>query len=504
MVSCVGWTIRCSSYRLKLETQSCSARARVVDGGTATTRVRVNSVSRIPIRLKVTTAFAIALAIVLVGIGSFLYLRFRAGLDASIDQGLRTRAGDVTALVQQADSGLTQSGASPLTARGESFAQILAADGRIFDSTPLIKAAPILDRAQVSRALSGPVLLQIGPRGRISEAARLLATPVQAQGRRLVVVVGVSLGERTDALRKLAGLLLLSGVAALVLVSAAGYLAVAGALRPIESMRARASEISGGIPDERLPVSPARDEVARLGTTLNSMLGRLEAVFTRERQFVSDASHELRTPLGILKTELELALRGSHSQAELEDAIRSAAVETDRVVQLAEDLLVIARADQGQLPVRRTAVDLGGMLDGVRLRFERRATEQQRPLLMEAPPQGTVSADRLRLEQALGNMVDNALRHGAGPITIRAIQTPDATELHVTDTGPGISTEFASQAFERFTREDRSRGHGGSGLGLAIVQAIAVAHGGRAHAANSQAGGADFWITIPHDSPARS
>jgi signal transduction histidine kinase len=394
-------------------------------------------VSRIPIRWKVTTAFAIALAIVLAGIGSFLYLQFRAGLDRSIDQGLRTRSGDVTALVQQADSGLKQSGTSPLTARGESFAQILAANGRIFDSTPLIKAAPILDRAQVSRALRGPVLVQIGPKGRISASARLLATPVQAQGRRLVVVVGLSLAERTDALRQLAELLLIGGVAALVLVSAAGYLAVAGALRPIESMRARASEISGGTPDERLPVPPARDEVARLGTTLNSMLARLEAVFARERRFVSDASHELRTPLGILKTELELALRGSHSQAELEDAIRSAATETDRLVQLAEDLLVVARADQGGLPVRRTTVDLDDVLDGVRRRFERRATEQQRPLQVDVPAQATVSADWLRLEQALGNMVDNALRHGAGPITITAVQTQTGTELHVTDSGRG-------------------------------------------------------------------
>jgi two-component system, OmpR family, sensor kinase len=464
----------------------------------------VENVSRIPIRIKVTTAFAIALAIVLAGIGSFLYLRFRAGLDNSINQGLRTRAGDVTALAKQADSGLTQSGTSPLTARGESFAQLLTATDRIFDSTPLIKSAPILDRAQLSRALRGSVILQIGPRPHIPGVVRLFATPVQAQGRRLVVVVGVSLSQRTDALSELSGLLVIGGVAALVLVSAAGYLAVAGALRPIESMRARASEISGGTPAERLPVPPARDEVARLGTTLNQMLGRLEAAFTRERQFVSDASHELRTPLGILKTELELALRGAHSQAELEDSIRSAAVETDRVIQLADDLLVIARADQGRLPVRHTDVELGGMLEGVGQRFERRAAEQQRPLLIEAPAHRTVSADRLRLEQALGNMVDNALRYGAGPITIKAFQTPSATELHVTDTGQGISAEFVSVAFERFTRENRGRERGGSGLGLAIVQAIAIAHGGQAHAANSEVGGADFWITIPNRGPVRS
>jgi two-component system, OmpR family, sensor kinase len=463
-------------------------------------RFMVSGVSRIPIRVKVTMAFAIALAIVLAGIGSFLYLEFRAGLDSSIDQGLRTRAGDVTALVKQADTGLTQSGGSPLTARGESFAQILTAGGQIFDSTPLIKAAPILNPAQVSRAMHGAVFLQVGSVGRIVQPARLLATPVYAQGRRLIVVVGVSLAERSDALSELAGLLLICGAAALVLVSATGYLAVAGALRPIESMRARASEISGGTPDERLPVSPARDEVARLGTTLNQMLGRLEAAFARERRFVSDASHELRTPLGILKTELELALRGSRSQEELKDSIRSAAVETDRVVQLAQDLLVIARADQGELPVRRADVDLGVLLDGVRQRFARRAAECQRGLLVDVPAGATVSADRLRLEQALGNMVDNALRHGAGPVTLQVRTTQSETELHVTDTGPGLSAEFAPQAFERFTRQDRGRG--GSGLGLAIVQAIATAHGGQAHAARRNNAVTDFWITIPNHSPA--
>lgn len=454
--------------------------------------------ARTPIRAKVTTAFAVALTIVLAGIGWFVFLEFRAGLDSSIDQGLRSRAGDVTALVKQADTGLTQSGASPLTDRGESFAQILTATGQIFDSTPLIKAAPILAPAQVRRGLAGSTVLQIIERGRISGPVRLLATPVHAQGRPLLVVVGVSLSQRSDALSELAGLLVIGGLAALVLLCAVGYFAVAGALRPIEAMRSRASEISGGTPDERLPVPPTNDEVARLGTTLNRMLGRVDDVLARERRFVSDASHELRTPLGILKTELELALRGSRSSSELTDAIRAAAAETDQVIQLANDLLVIARADQGRLPIRRTDVALAAMLDVVRRRFRRRADEQERLVLIDAPADAIVCADRLRLEQALGNMVDNALRHGSGPITLTATQTRFATELHVTDTGPGISAEFVPRAFERFTRQDRASGQSGSGLGLAIVQAIAAAHDGQAHASGSDGGTADFWITIPN------
>jgi two-component system, OmpR family, sensor kinase len=451
---------------------------------------------RIPIRIKVTAVFAVALLIVLTAIGTFLYLRLRAGLDNSINQGLRSRAGDVAALVAQADSGLTRSGSSTLTARGKSFAQVLEPGGHIFDATPLFRSAPLLTADQIRRALTKPIFLQVGPTRRIADPTRLLASPVRAQGRRLVAVVGVSLAERTEILQQLRLLLLLGGAAALVLVSAAGYLAVAAALRPVEAMRARARDISGGELAQRLPVPAADDEVARLGTTLNEMLARLQASFARERQFVSDASHELRTPLGILKTELELALRGAYTRDELEDSIRSAASETDRVIQLAEDLLVIARADQGQLPVRRGSIDLGSVVQDLRQRFERRADEQRRELRTEIPAGWEVNADRLRLEQALGNLVDNALRYGAGTITIAATRDERTVEIHVIDEGPGVSDRFAPIAFDRFTREDSSRGRGGSGLGLAIVQAIARAHGGHA-TVRKHDGDVDFSITIP-------
>lgn len=453
---------------------------------------------RLPIRVKVTAVFAIALAVVLAGTGLFLFVRFSSGLDRTLDQGLRSRAGDVTALVKQADSGLTESAASTLTTRGEGFAQILAVDGAIFDSTPQVKGMALLGRTDVRRALARSIFLERGPIGRIDERSRLLASPVHAQGRRLVVVVGVGLGDRDDALRQLGTLLLIGGAIALVLASFAGYTAIAAALRPVESMRRRASEISAGAPGQRLPVALVDDEVSRLSATLNAMLARLEDAFARERRFVSDASHELRTPLGILKTELELASRGTYSKEDLKAAIRSASVETDRVVQLAEDLLVIARADQGRLPVRRVDIELTAVLGGVRDRFERRAAEQERPIVVNAPSGCRVFADALRLEQALGNMVDNALRHGAGPVTIAAVQTPTAVQLHVTDAGAGFAPGLVAVAFDRFTRGDPTRGRGGAGLGLAIVQAIATAHDGYAQAANrGGAGGADVWITLP-------
>ena len=158
------------------------------------------------------------------------------------------------------------------------------------------------------------------------------------------LVVGESLAQRERALDALHALLAIGGPLALLIASAVGYALAAAALRPVERMRRHAAAVTAAETSERLPVPPANDEIGRLGRTLNEMLARLEVAFKRERAFVSDASHELRTPLAILRTELELALRGEHTREELEAALRSAAEESERLSQLAEDLLVIARS----------------------------------------------------------------------------------------------------------------------------------------------------------------
>lgn len=451
--------------------------------------------SRLPIRLKLTLAFAGVMAVVLMAVGASLYLRFERGLDTSIDQGLRSRAGDVTALIRQADSGLADSGRSPLTERGEGFAQIVDARGSVVDSTPQLRMRPVLTGPELNTARGGTVTINRSALFGDSEPVRLLATPVNAQGKRLIVVVGASTAERSDALRTLLVLLVIGGPVALALASFAGYGVAAAALRPVEAMRRRAAEIEDTEPAQRLPVMPADDEIARLGTTLNEMLGRLEATFDRERTFVSDASHELRTPLAILKTELELALRAGRSRAELYDALRSAATETDRLTQLAEDLLVIARSDHGRLPVQLVTVDAAELLERVRARYARRAVELGRELDVVVQPELVLAADATRLEQALGNMVDNSLRYGDGAVYLKAFRRGECVELRVCDHGPGFPDDFVEHAFERFTRADDARGRGGSGLGLAIVDAIARAHGGRALAANRDGGA--VWIELP-------
>jgi len=427
-------------------------------------------VSRVPVRLRLTLAFAAAMAVVLGATGFVLYRHLGGSLDRTLDQGLRARAADVSALVQQADTGLSQAQGLPFANNG--FAQVVSARDRVVDETAGLGARPVLGPVRLARALHGPLLFE-------RAGVRLLAVPVAAQGTRLVVVVGAPLAGRDAALAQLRSELLVGGPLALLLALLIGYVVAAAALRPVERMRARAAAISASRLSERLPVLDSNDEVARLGDTLNEMLARLETALERERSFVADASHELRTPLAHLRAEVELALDSPRQKMELEAALRSVGDETDRLSQLADDLLLLARIDNGTMRLRREEVDVDELLAGVAVRFERRAREAGRTI--ETDGGGACAfADRLRLEQALGNLVENALRHGAGTIRLVAAERHGSVDLRVTDEGAGFPRDFAPRAFERFSRAEQSRGGGGAGLGLAIVAAVAEAHGGAA------------------------
>lgn len=437
------------------------------------------------------------MAMVLAATGLFVYIRLGAELDHSIRASLESRAADVTTLIQRNDENVTQAGSSPLAERGNGFAQIVDPRGRVVDATPPLRQVRLLSDPEWRRAMAGRVFVTRTGLPDVDGSARLLAVPVAVRGQQYVAVVGASLEGRQDALGNVETLLLAGGIVALAFAALAAYAVTAAALRPVERMRRRAAAISHAAADQRLPVPAARDEIGRLGATLNEMLDRLEVAFARERTFVADASHELRTPLAILRTELDLALRRGRRPGELRDALRSAAEETDRLSQLAEDLLVIARTDHGELPVRREALDADDVLESVRRRFEQRARELRRLLRVELREPLRLDADRLRIEQAIGNLVDNALRHGGGPITLTASREDGAVEFHVRDEGEGFPDGLLSEAFERFTRADAARGRGGAGLGLAIVAAVASAHGGRVGAVNRPGGGGDVWIGIP-------
>jgi signal transduction histidine kinase len=394
-------------------------------------------VSRLPIRVRLTLAFAAATALVLAAAAAFVYAQLRADLDESVDSALETRVSAV------ARGGVE---AGVVGDPEESFAQV---HGR---------------RVESAGGARGPVEPVSGDRAvpGIEGTTRVLA-----RGR---VVVGQSLDDRDEVLAGLVAAFAIGGPLAIALASLLGYGLAGSAMRPVEAMRRRAA--AG---DERLPLPAAHDEIRRLGETLNALLVRLRGSIERERRFVADASHELRTPLAVIKTELEAALRDSEPQA----AISSAIEEVDRLSQLADDLLVLARSEEGELPVRRETLHVRPLLEGVRDRFADRATRAGRAIVVQDGDL-MVSADPLRLRQALGNLVDNALRHGAGDVILRAAAEDGGVALEIADAGAGFAPDIAGRAFERFARGDVARTRGGTGLGLAIVRAIAEAHGGRA------------------------
>jgi two-component system, OmpR family, sensor kinase len=433
-------------------------------------------VSRLPIRARLTLAFAVAMAVVLAATGSLVYVGLRSALDEAIDDSLQSRVEDLAA------------GESPQASSDESRSQLIDRSGRVVGQAgePGLLDEEDLRRVEVGRMLQLEREHVEGIDGRV----RLLVT---ALGDGRVAVAAASLDDRDGALADLAAQLLIFGPVALLLAALLGYGLATAALRPVEAMREEAATISGAESGRRLSIGRANDELGRLGTTLNDMLERLDAALEHERSFIADASHELRTPLALLKAELELSLRRPRTPEELEQALRSAAAETDRLTQLAEHLLVLARSDQGSLTLRREPIVADRLAAGVAERFEAIG----RPIEVDVPDRLGFSGDRVRLEQALGDLVANALEHGSGTVRITGAEEDGRVELHVLDEGPGFGPGFLSHAFERFTRVDEARSGGGAGLGLAIVDAIARAHGGSAHAANRPEGGADVWLSLP-------
>jgi two-component system OmpR family sensor kinase len=264
-------------------------------------------------------------------------------------------------------------------------------------------------------------------------------------------------------------------------------------------MRSQAEQITERELSARLPVSDDPGEVTALGRTLNAMLDRVEEAVARERRVVSDASHELRTPLTTLRAEVDLALMGDRDKSELRAALESASEEARRMSRLADDLLVLARADQGRLPLQPRALATRELLEDAAGRARAGAEVRGRSIAVAELADGSaVRADPDRAAQALDNLITNALLYGDGTITLSARSTRQHVELHVTDEGQGFPDELLPRAFERFGRGQYARSNEpGSGLGLALVEAVAAAHGGCAEVRNRSEGGADASIALP-------
>ncbi len=301
---------------------------------------------------------------------------------------------------------------------------------------------------------------------------------------------------RAEALRELLGQLTVAFAGTLLISGVVGYRVARAALDPVERLRRRASSDSVDR-SFRLPVPDTDDELSRLAETLNDLLARIQASVAREEQLVADASHELRTPLSQLVLQIDLALSRERTPDELRQALRQLQRDANRLVGLANDLLLTARADDGRLPLRIERVKVKSLFEEAARRIDERARADQRNITIEVPRDTSLLADRDRLGQALDNLLENGIVHGHGTVTLRAAEAADDVAIHVTDEGTGFPGDFAEHAFDRFATAATGRAGPGTGLGLAIVAAIASAHGGSAHAANRPTGGADISIKLP-------
>jgi signal transduction histidine kinase len=446
----------------------------------------------LPLRARVTLASAASIAVILGALSFFVYTRMQAELVRAADAGLRARAEAIASVTGRHDS----AGFDAPDSTGGGFTQILTPAGRLeMSSGP---GAPALPAAALRTIREGRFVSL--PAAQERPALRAFVLPV-TEGQHLFVVVGSSMAQVSRTLASLRLLLMAAGPAALALACLAAWLLAGAALRPVERMRREADAISVSQSGRRLPVPAANDEVARLGRTLNSLLGRLQDAADREKRLLDDASHELRTPLSILKAELDLTLSRTREPAELEAALRSASEETDRLARLAEDLLVLSRARAGGLGIHRMSTPVRDLLGRACSGHQTRARERGARIEWLAPAV-EIPVDPMRLRQALDNLLDNAIRHGlqaGGLIRVEAAVSGEVATVVTENSGPGFARDMLPRAFEPFVRggRDGTPEHG-AGLGLAIVQAIAQAHGGTATAENMP-GGARVTMTLALD-----
>ncbi len=352
---------------------------------------------------------------------------------------------------------------------------------------------------------------------------RAVAYPIQGDQQQTgSVVVALPLGDVEQTTRQMTVVLLGSGAAIVLVAALAGALAVRRSLRPLRQIEATAAAIAAGDLSQRVPTAPLSTEVGRLGAALNGMLTQIERAFAdrsaseaRMRRFVADASHELRTPLAAVRGYAELYRTGGPTALDGREALARVEESANRMAVLVEDLLTLARLDDGPSegrPARREPVDLvvvaGDALSDLHALDPTRqvrlvgVTGKVEPCL--------VLGDEHQLRQVLTNLVGNVARHtpSGSPVELAVghdyAARPQLGIVEVRDHGPGIAPEHAARVFERFYRVDpsRTRDSGGSGLGMAIVAAVVAAHHGDVALVETPGGGATVRVRIPLAGPA--
>jgi signal transduction histidine kinase len=442
------------------------------------------------VRVRTTVAAALVAGLAMAVGGLALVAVLRASLTGELRTAARLRGQDVAAVLAAHPAG---PGPVAVDEPDELLIQILDERGRVVAASPGAEGLAPLARLRP---------------GQSAEVTVPVSAPVEADGQFLAVAVGAdtALGRRTvlvvrstetvsETTASVGGLLAVGLPLLLAVVAAITWIVVGRTLAPVEAIRAEVDAISAAALHRRVNLPPADDEIGRLARTMNRMLGRLEQAQARQRRLVSDASHELRSPVAAIRQHAEVAL--AHPDRTTTAELAATVLAEDlRLQRLAEDLLLLTRADEHTLALRRRPVDLDDLVfdearrlrEGTGLRVDTGAVSA-----------GRVHGDAAGLRRVLRNLGDNAARHAAGRLAFSLAERDGQVLLGVDDDGPGIPEADRARVLERFVRLDdaRARDDGGSGLGLAIVAELAAAHGGTVAVAASPLGGARVEVLLP-------
>lgn len=489
-----------------------AGKAREYKGALGEERERVFE-KTVPIRIRLTAWYMVLVAVTLAAFGGFVYLNLARSLYAEVDRGLRTLAQEAARGIDNENGSLRfqNADATSSTASGTSTAStaLAAPSGSRQPGNGIImrlldEAGNTADGIGDYAAIPLPERLRTGfSTVRISEEPwRVYTILIKPAWLRSTCALQVArpLNAVDETLERVAGILVL-GIPLVLLVAALGGVFISGrALGPIDRVTWLARGIGAEDLSRRLNLSLPDDEVGRLARTFDSMLARLEAAFEREKQFTQDAAHELRTPLTIMKGTIDVALSRPREARDYRAALAEVGTQADRLIHLAESLLVLARAESAKPDLNLEPLDLAVLINGLVEEVQPLAEARGVTVRYSGPRTLPLRGDQDRLLRLFLNLLDNAIKHTpeGGNVTIEATPGGGVVEVAVKDTGPGIPPEHLPHIFERFYRVDkaRSRSEGGVGLGLAIAKHIAQLHGGDIRVASTPGVGSVFTVSL--------